>query len=168
MIKSSAALSKLLPALEGRSLETLPESMRRAVRLMISGAAATAVWGIFLVIVTIANHAQLVGENGRKLGSGQIAGGAIYNLLVTIILAAIWVLMARMNQRGRNWARITATALFVLWSIECFATIGGATATPLVIIDMVLVFLVWAIGLGALFFLWRPDSSDYFKSGGRG
>jgi hypothetical protein len=135
---------------------------------MVSGAAATAVWGIFLVIVTIANHAQLVGENGRKLSSGQIAGGAIYNLLVTIILAAIWVLMARMNQQGRSWARITATALFVLWSIECFATIGGATATPLVIIDLVLVFLVWAIGLGALFFLWRPDSSDYFKSGGRG
>ena len=165
MIKTPAALSRLLPALEGQPLETLPESMRRAVRLMVSGAAATAVWGIFLVIVTLANHAQLVGENGRKLSSGQIAGGVVYNLLITIILAAVWVLMARMNQRGRTWARIAATMLFVGWSIECFATIGGATAAALVIIDLVLVFLIWAIGLGALFFLWRPESSEYFKSG---
>jgi hypothetical protein len=168
MMKSPAALSKLLPALEGRSLETLPESMRRAVRLMVSGAAATAVWGIFLVIVTVVNHSQLVGQNGRKLSSGQIAGGIVYNLLIAIILAAIWVLMARMNQRGRNWARIAATMLFVGWSIECFVSIGGATAGPLVIIDLLLVFLIWAIGLGALFFLWRPDSSNYFKSGGGG
>jgi hypothetical protein len=168
MIKSPTALSKLLPALDGRSLETLPESMRRAVRLMVSGAAATAVWGIFLVIVTIVNHSQLVGENGRKLSSGQVAGGLIYNLLVTIILAAVWVLMARTNQRGRNWARIAATMLFVGWSIECFTAIGGAAAAPLVIIDLVLVFLIWTIGLVALFFLWRPDSSDYYKSGGHG
>ena len=48
------------------------------------------------------------------------------------------------------------------------AGIIGATAGPLVIIDLLLVFLIWAIGLGALFFLWRPDSSNYFKSGGGG
>jgi hypothetical protein len=164
MIKSPAALSRLLPALEGQTPENLPESMRRAVRLMLSGAATTAVWGIFLVTVTIANHAQLVGENGKKLSSGQIVGGVFYNLLITIILAAIWVLMARMNQRGRNWARITATTMFVLWSFESFQTIGGATASALVIIDVIIVLLIWLIGLGALFFLWRADSSEYFRS----
>jgi hypothetical protein len=164
MIKSPAALGRLLPALEGQTPEDLPESMRRSVRLMLSGAAATAVWGIFLVIVTIANHAQLVSENGKKLSSGQIVGGVVYNLLITIVLAAIWVLMARMNQRGRNWARITATVLFAAWSFESFLTIGGATASALVIIDVIIVLLIWLIGLGALFFLWRTDSSEYFRS----
>lgn len=165
MIKSPAALSKLLPALEGQSAEGLPESMRRSVRLMLSGAGATAVWGIFLIIVTVANHAQLVGQNGRKLTSGQIAGGVIYNLLITIILAAIWVLMARMNQRGRNWARIISTILFVLWSFETYLTIASVTASPLVIVDVILVLLIWMIGVGALFFLWRPDASEYLRSG---
>jgi hypothetical protein len=166
MIKSPAALDKLVTALEGQSLETLPEPMQRAVRLMLSGAAATAVWGIYLIIVTAANHAQLVNANGKKISGGQVAGDIIYNILITIILSAIWVLMARMNQRGRGWARITSTVLFVLWSFETFVTIGAASASALMIIDVILIVLIWLIGLGALFYLWRPESSERFRSVG--
>jgi hypothetical protein len=166
MIKSPAALDKLVTALEGQSLETLPEPMRRAVRLMLSGAAATAVWGIYLIVVTVANHAQLVNTNGKRIGGGQVAGDIIYNILITIILSAIWVLMARTNQRGRGWARIASSALFVLWSFETFVTLGSATASPLVIVDVILIVVIWLIGLGALFYLWRPESADFFRSVG--
>jgi hypothetical protein len=166
MTKSPAALDKLVTALEGQSLETLPEPMRRAVRLMLSGAAATAVWGIYLIIVTAANHSQLVSANGKRISGGQVAGDIIYNILVTIILTAIWVLMARMNQRGRNWARITSSVLFVLWSFETFLTLSGVTGSALAIIDVILIVLIWLIGLGALFYLWRPESSAHFRSVG--
>lgn len=166
MIKSPAALDKLVTVLEGESLDTLPGSMRRAVQFMLSGAAATAVWGIFSIVAVVASHDQLVGANGRKLTSGEIVGGAVDNLLFTIVLAAIWVLVARMNQRGRGWARITATVLFVVWSLWCFLTIGGVAASALSVINVVLVLLIWAAGAGALFYLWRPDSSEFFQSPG--
>lgn len=166
MTKSPAALDRIVTALEGEPLDTLPGSMRRAVRLMLSGAAATVVWGLFSIIAVIASHNQLVGTNGRKLTSGEIVGGAIDNVLFTIVLAAIWVLMARMNQRGRDWARITATVLFVVWSLWFFLTIGGAAASALSVINVFLVFLVWVAGLGALFYLWRPDASEFFRSRG--
>ncbi|MBO0801479.1 MAG: hypothetical protein J2P25_00170 [Nocardiopsaceae bacterium] len=166
MIKSPAALGKLLPALEGPPTGILPRSMQRAVRLMLSGAGATAVWGIFLVVVTVVNRDQLVGANGKKLTTGQLSGAIVFNILIIIILAALWVLMARMNQRGRKWARIAATGLFALWTYESYLTIGTVIASAMVIIDLVLVLLIWAIGLGALILLWRPESSEYFQSAG--
>lgn len=163
--KLASPLNRLVSALEAQAPETLPEPVGRAVRLMLSGAAVTAAWGLYLLIVTIANHGQLVSQSGKKLTGGQIAGGIVYNLLVTIILAAAWVLMARMNQRGRSWARITATALFLVWSFETYVTIGAATSSALVVVDVILVALIWLIGAGSLFFLWRPDAAEHFRSG---
>ena len=165
MFKSLTSVGRKLPdvGIPSAPLESLPLSMQRAVRLMLSGAAATGAWGLFLVIVMIVNKNDLITSSGKKITSGQLTTGIIYSVLITLILAAVWVLMARMNQRGRSWARITSTALFVLWSIETYATIGGAGGSGLAIVDAILVLVTWLIGLGALFMLWRRESSDFFR-----
>lgn len=138
--------------------------MQRAVRLMLAGAAATAVWGVFIIVVTVVNRNDLISSNGKKITSGELASGVVYSVLITVILTALWVLMARMNQNGRNWARITSTVLFVLWSYETYETISGVGASAPAIIDLILVLAIWVIGLGALNMLFRADSSAFFKS----
>jgi hypothetical protein len=164
MLKSPAALEKLFTALSGDSVQALPLSMQRASRFMFGGAAVTAVWGIFLVIVTAVNNEQLSTTGGTKASSGQILGGVIYDILITIILVAAWILMARMNQRGRNWARIVSSVLFLLWSFETYLTVGSIDGSVLIIVNAVIVIVIWLAGFAALFSLWRPDSSDYFRS----
>jgi hypothetical protein len=167
MLKSPAALEKLFATLSDDSVQPLPQSMQRASWFMFAGAAATAVWGIFLVIVTAVNNEQLSTTGGTKASSGQILGGVIYDILVTVILVAAWVLMTRMNQRGRNWARITSSVLFLLWSFETYLTVGSLDGSVLVIVNAAIVIVIWLAGFAALFSLWRPDSSDYFRSAAR-
>jgi hypothetical protein len=138
--------------------------MQRAVKLMLSGAAATGVWGLFLIIVLVANKNDLFSSSGKKITSSELSGDIIYSVLVTVILAAVWVLMARMNQRGRNWARIVSATLFVLWSFETFTTIGGTGSSFLSILDTAIVLIIWLLGIASLFMLFRPDSSAFYKA----
>jgi|HubBroStandDraft_3_1064219.scaffolds.fasta_scaffold51771_2 hypothetical protein len=138
--------------------------MQRAVKLMLSGAAATGVWGLYLIIVLVANKNDLFSSSGKKITSSELSGDIIYSVLVTVILAAVWVLMARMNQRGRNWARIVSATLFVLWSFETFTTIGGTGSSFLSILDTAIVLIIWLFGIASLFMLFRPDSSAFYKA----
>ena len=66
--------------------------------------------------------------------------------------------MARANRSGLKWARIVATVLFALgtWNLISHI-IGTATVT-----NLAYTALMWLVGLGAVFFLWRKDSSAYF------
>ena len=87
--------------------------------------------------------------------AGFIAGG--------VIAAAVWIFLALACRRGHNWARITGTVLFGLATLDTFvglaAPVAAATklwATP-----------VWLIALTAVVFLWRRDSSAYFKATAR-
>jgi hypothetical protein len=155
---------KSLTSMPSASLESLPTSMQRAVKLMLSGAAATGVWGLYLIIVLVANKNDLFSSSGKKITSSELSGDIIYSVLVTVILAAVWVLMARMNQRGRNWARIVSATLFVLWSFETFTTIGGTGSSFLSILDTAIVLIIWLFGIASLFMLFRPDSSAFYKA----
>lgn len=97
-------------------------------------------------------------------------GGALLGL----IFLGVWIWMAIMNGKGRNWARIVATvlgALSLAGSLSSLANVagnaalGGATmptsaaSTVLAVVDP---FLVVAI----LVLLWVRPSSAYFSAVG--
>jgi hypothetical protein len=165
MVKSPAALGRKLAGIgvPSQELDALPESMRRAVRFMLAGAGATAVWGLFYVITVAVANATATGGGKRLSGSG-LAADIIVLALEAVIYIALWVLMARKTQSGRNWARITSSVLFVLWSYQTYLTIGSMTASPILIINLILILAIWGAGLAALIMLWRPQSSAFFRS----
>lgn len=151
----------------------LPKSMQRAVWLMQTGAAASTIYLIFALAVTAGEKSSLVKWNAqqpkaRQLTPAQINSTATYLIVSTIIVGviaiALWLWMARMNSLGRNWARITSSVFFALWSLYAYSGIGSARGPATLVVSMIIVVVIWLIGLGALFFLWRPDSSEYFKS----
>lgn len=97
-------------------------------------------------------------------------GGAVFGL----IAIGLWIWMAVMNGKGRNWARIIATVLGALSlagslssvaNLAGNAALGGATmpmsagSTMLAIIDPLLVVAI-------LVLLWVRPSSAYFSAVG--
>ena len=97
-------------------------------------------------------------------------GGAVFGL----ITLGLWIWMAVMNGKGRNWARITATvfgALSLAGSISSLANLAGSAAlggaampgsaasAVLAVIDPLLVVAI-------LVLLWLRPSSAYFSAVG--
>lgn len=143
-----------------------PVTVQRAIRLMYGGAATSTVYLIAALATMGSLKSALVNANKtakHPLTASQINGEAtgyiIYVVFVGLVAIALWLWMARMNGQGKNWARVTATVLFCLWTIN---TIGTVTQTRL-ILAMVFPVIAWLFGLGAVFLLWRPDSAACFK-----
>jgi hypothetical protein len=144
-----------------------PATVQRAIMAMYGGAATSTVYLIAALVTMGSLKSALASANKtakHPLTASQINGEAtgyiIYVVFVGLVAIALWLWMARMNGQGKSWARVTATVLFCLWTIN---TVGTVTQTRL-ILAMVFPVIAWLLGLGAVFLLWRPDSAAFFKS----
>jgi len=130
----------------------VPAPVLTAVRFMYGGAAITAV--VFLVTVL-----PVVGDiHGRLFGHRLSATPLTVTLFIVffgLVPVALWLWMARAAGRGRKWARIASTVLFVLATLELIGSRG--------VVPVVSAALTWLIGLAAVWLLWRPVSGAYFK-----
>src|SRR5271157_4150748 len=75
-------------------------------------------------------------------------------ILAGLALIALWLWMARATTQGRNWARSLST-LELLSALEVIGKDGVAQAF--------FAALTWLSGLGAVWLLWRPASSAFFR-----
>ena len=139
-----------------------PPSVLTAVKVMYVGAAASLL-GIIIDILTVgatktaiekrSPHMSVsqVNSSQHVLVAGFIAGG--------VIAAVVWIVLARASKGGHNWARITATVLFALSTVDTIVGLTAPIASPVKIWGG----LVWLIALTAIVFLWRRSSTAYFK-----
>jgi hypothetical protein len=151
----------------------IPPSVTRAVQLMYLGALASLI-GIVIDLLTrhslrkfVADH---VTRNSKKLTAHQVTNAYHVELVVLVIIGLIgiglWIWMAQMNKRGRNWARILST---VFWAIDTLGAIGGLAGGQLSggTANRFYGLVVWAIGGVAIVLLWLRSSSEYFKGAPR-
>jgi hypothetical protein len=145
----------------------IPGAVRKAVRFMLGGGAATAVVGIFLIIATIADKNALTDASGKKLSNSQFTSGVIGTLVTYLILITIWILMARLNRAGRNWARIVASVFCAISTYDAYTLVnslrGGETITVIGMVYIAFTLIIWILGVVAIAFLWRSESSAYFR-----
>ncbi|HET9079124.1 MAG TPA: hypothetical protein VFO01_01190 [Trebonia sp.] len=173
MLKTSSgqpSLAGLEKTFTGRDPDdsAVPVPVRKSVRFMLAGGAVTTVLGLFWLIMAFADRNAIIGANGQKVNNGQFAGGLVEVFLIQYLIpVAIWVLMARFNRSGQNWARIVAS---VLCAIDTYLTFGiinslraGQTFTVANIVVLVLWLASWIAGVIAIALLWRGESSVYFK-----
>jgi uncharacterized membrane protein (UPF0136 family) len=73
-----------------------------------------------------------------------------------LVMIALWLWMARASSEGRHWARIVSTVLFGLATLYLVGSRGVA--------QVVFAVVVWLVGLGAVWLLWRPTSSVFFQA----
>lgn len=136
-------------------------TVRAAVRLMLAGAAVTTL-SLIMSIFSLA-HIGPSGATLRLASRSQPLWVAItVGIVGGLVVIALWLWMAWANSQGRNWARILSTALFGLATLELISVFTGA--------QTVLGLILWAptclVGLAAVWLLWRPASSAFFKSQG--
>jgi hypothetical protein len=139
-----------------------PQSVLNAVKLMYAGAAVSAV-SLIISLATISGTKDAIKKAKPSLTATQV------NQLNTFIIAlavvsgvigvALWLWMARKNGQGKSWARILSTVLFALATVDLF----GVVSQPKTVLGLVFPVLTWLIGLGAVVFLWRRESTEFFK-----
>lgn len=97
-------------------------------------------------------------------------GGAVLGL----ITLGLWIWMAIMNGKGRNWARITGTVLGGLSLLSSLSSIGnmagnaalGGMSVPMSTGGIVLAVVDPLLVVAILVLLWLPVSSAYFNAVG--
>ncbi|HEY6279097.1 MAG TPA: hypothetical protein VIX86_22515 [Streptosporangiaceae bacterium] len=148
-------------------------TVRSAVRFMYAGAAVSAVElviGLALIIVDIqvAARGQFLGHSLAAQKPLVITVGTVFGL----VWVSLWLWMARANGQGRNWARILSTVLFVLATFELRGAFtqpvshAGFGVTVLYYGGAVLFVAGWLAGGAAVWLLWRPASTAFFKPPG--
>ena len=151
-----------------------PATVLTAAKLMYAGAAIGGVQliiGLALIIVDIkaAAHGQFL---GHSLTAPQMRPAIITAWIVLgLIGIALWLWMARANGQGRNWARILSTVLFGLATLQLGhpqpqGSSAGFGVTVLYYGFAVLSVAAWLAGAVAVWLLWRPASSAFFKPQG--
>ncbi|WP_018156715.1 hypothetical protein [Demetria terragena] len=138
------------------------KSIDLAVNLMYAGAALE----VLKVILTLVLAGTIKADIKESLGD-SVAQDVLddtlraFNLQMLVgglIAIALWLLMARLNAQGKSSARIIATVLFAISTISLLFRL--LSVTPIVLITITVVS--WIIGLAAVIYLWRPDSSAFF------
>jgi predicted permease len=164
----------LLTGLERRLTGSVPEDsaipgpVRRAVRFMLAGGGVTLLLGVILIVATIVDKNALTNSSGKKLSDSEFTSGVVGAAIAYLIQAAIWVIMARMNRSGHNWARILASVFCAISTYLAFQLVnslhGGETIPVIGIVYIVFNLIIWVLGVIAIALVWRGESSAYFKA----
>jgi hypothetical protein len=161
-----------------------PAPVLTAVKLMYAGAAVSTVSLIISLALIPAVKAALRNANPGLTAAqvNEVTTLTVLAMVFGLVVVALWLWMARANGQGRNWARIVSTVLFGLATLELIRVgpqypggylahfvIGGHvysvihSAVGAVVLGMIVPVLLWLTGLAAVWLLWRPGCSAFFK-----
>jgi len=150
----------------GKSVEPerppAPPSVLNAVKLMYVGAAISTV-SLVISLIDIGGTKDAIRKARPSLTAAQVNQLNTFIITLAIISGvlgvALWLWMARANGQGRNWARILSTVLFGLATLDLF----GVLSQPKTVLSLIFPVLTWLVGASAVYFLWRKESSEFFK-----
>jgi hypothetical protein len=138
-----------------------PNSVQTAVRLMYAGAGISAI-SFILGLVTIGSVRRSLEKQYPSYSASKIS--SLVNAEIAVVVVAgiigvgLWIWMAWANKRGKNWARITGTVFFSLYTLDLIFVAARAVSG----ISTVFAIVTWLVGLGATIMLWRRESTGYF------
>jgi hypothetical protein len=142
-----------------------PPSVVNAVKLMYVGAAVSTV-SLIISIADIGSLKSAIKKAKPTWTTTQVNQYdrflIIVALLSGVIGIALWLWMSWANKNGKSWARVLSTVLFALASLDLVGVFGQ----PKTVLGLIFPVLTWLVGLGAVFLLWRPDASAFFKPQG--
>ena len=142
-----------------------PPPVMNAVKLMYVGAAVSTV-SLIISLADIGGVKTAIKKAKPSWTAAQVNQYDRFLITVAIVSGvigiALWLWMARANNQGKNWARILSTVLFCLATLDLI----GVFSQPKTVLGLVFPLLTWLVGLGAVFLLWRPESSAFFKPPG--
>jgi|SRR5271165_1479139 len=144
-----------------------PQSLQSAVMFMYAGAGIQIIIGFFAFATLDSIKNQIARLSASPFTPIQL--NEIRNIAASILLIhgltgiTVWLWMARKNNAGRPWARILASVLFGLCTVELIAII----LESIPVTTKILPVATWVVGLCATVLLWQRESSEYFRSQSR-
>lgn len=152
-----------------------PQSISMFERLYLGSVLASLVGGIWAIIhmpqmlarAMAQASAQGMDPNaGKMLGSMASGAGSVGIVMSLAVSAVIWYLIAKKGgQAGTvgKWIEVVlaAFATFGLLSGLVGVLSGLPTADP---IQFAFIALSWVLQIGALYFVFRPDSKPWFDA----
>jgi hypothetical protein len=139
-----------------------PVSVLNAVKLMYAGAAVSLL-GLILNLTTTGSLKHAIEKRYPHYSTSKVNSLVTADLAVIVVTSLIgvglWIFVAQACKNGKNWARITGSVLFVLNTLGLLVTLAAPGAAA----DKIPAAILWVIALGAVVFLWRRDSSAFFK-----
>lgn len=146
---------------------TRPPAMENAVKLMRLGGLLSLL-SLLTLFFTTGSVRDAV-EETAPAGSTQAEIDAAVSLSIgfAVVFAlfgvALWFWMAAMNGKGKSWARVVATVFF---GIQVVSFLFSFTQAQPIISRLISVIMV-AIGAGAIYFMYRPESSQFYQASSR-
>jgi hypothetical protein len=142
-----------------------PSSVLNAVKLMYVGAAVSTV-SLIVSLADISGTKAAIKKARPNLTATQISQLNTFIITLAVVSGLVgiglWLWMSRANGQGKNWARILSTVLFCLATLD----LVGVFSQPKTALGLLFPVLTWFVGLGAVFLLWRPDATAFFKPQG--
>jgi hypothetical protein len=139
----------------------VPGTVRIAVLLMFLGALAALV-GIVVTITNIDHIRQLFENTSPKMTPDKAASATTFAVVEQVVLnvlrAAIWVVLALFVRQGRQWARVVSTLLAVLGVLLMLRGVG-----PDELGAMISGWGQVACGVLAVILIWLPPSMHWFR-----
>ncbi len=139
-----------------------PPPVLTAVKLMYAGAAISTV-SLILTLVDIGGLKSAIEKAKPSWTASQVNSYDRFVVSLAIVSGligiALWLWLAWANRNGKNWARILGTVLFGLATLD----LVGVFSQPKTLLGLIFPVLTWLVGLGAVWLLWRPDSTAFFK-----
>lgn len=139
-----------------------PASLLRAVQLMYAGAVVAAIHSVIYLVTAGAQKSAIRAKHPHMSASTLSAittGTVIFETVVALLSAVLFIWIARLCLKGRSGARITGTVLWVIAALFTAYSLGPGAVTTL---DAVIIVVVQVIGLCAVVLLWLRSSSAYF------
>jgi hypothetical protein len=139
-----------------------PAPVLTAVKLMYAGAAVSTV-SLIISLTDIGGSKAAIRKAKPTLTVAQV--NQLNTFIITLAIVSglvgigLWLWMARANGQGKSWARIVSTVLFCLATLDLVGVFGE----PKTALSLVFPLLTWLVGLAAVYLLWRPASTAFFK-----
>jgi hypothetical protein len=146
-----------------------PAAVRNAVLLMYAGAAASVIAVVADFVTKNATASAMQSAVAKAHGPLVPASGETATVAMAIVLgvisAGLWIVIARASWDGRHWARTMGSVLFGIDTVAVLigpSDIGLHTAAAT--LPRIFAGIVWLIGLGAVVFLWQKKSRAFFRA----
>ena len=140
----------------------IPTTVRVAVLIMFVGALAALV-GIVVTLTNIDHIRQLFEDTVPKMTPDKVDSATTFAIVEQIVLnvlrAAVWVVLALFVRQGRQWARVVSTLVAVLGILLILRGIGGTDEIGATIAGWGQV----VCGVLAVILIWLPPSMPWFR-----
>jgi hypothetical protein len=148
--------------LPGTSQPAVPPAVRVAVRVMYAGAAASVIHAV-VVLATPGAMRTAIEQKHPYQSASTLSTLSMITVITTAVLALIgavlFIWIARACLRGKSPARITAAVFAALGFLLVIYDVSAGRSA----VSLILSFVVEAIGLASVAFLWLPSSGAYFR-----